>query len=149
MAGEERLRISSPPLGGVPSLPSLPAAALLRCASFRAMAFNKSFFKNIGDLIDEYYKTYPCIAVTLTLRVVGEEYTVAKILKADDTLLTFSFYSAPEKSQPLTAECQEKSGETIAWPALTVPYEAILWVEFNPGRAAREREIGFTVPSNL
>jgi len=36
-----------------------------------------------------------------------------------------------------------------AWPAITVPYEAILSVEFNPGRAAREREIGFTVTSNL
>ena len=113
--------------------------------TFATMGFNKSFFRNIGDLIEEYYKTYPCGVVSLTLRVGPEEYNVAKILKADDTLLTFSFYSSPEKSQPLTPECQEKSGETIAWPALTVPYEAIFWVEFNPGKAAREREIGFTV----
>ena len=116
---------------------------------FTRMGFNRGFFKNISDLLDEYYKVYPCSAVSLTLRVAGEEYNVAKILKADDTLLTFSFYSAPEKAHPLSEECKARSGESIAWPALTVPYEAILWVEFNPGKAAREREIGFTVPSNL
>ena len=117
--------------------------------TFPAMGFNKSFFKNLGDLLEEYYKVYPCTAVTLTLRVLSEEYNVAKILKADDTLLTFSFYSSTEKSHPLTDECKEKNGERIAWPALTIPYEAILWVEFNPGKAAREREIGFTVPPAL
>ena len=117
--------------------------------TFPAMGFNKSFFKNLGELLDEYYKAYPCGAVSLTLRVLGEEYNVAKILKADDTLLTFSFYSSAEKSHPLTDDCKERSGEGIAWPALTVPYEAILWVEFNPGKAAREREIGFTVPPVL
>jgi len=117
--------------------------------TFIPMGFNKTFFKNIGDLLQEYYKVYPCSTVSLTLRVAGEEYNVAKILKADDTLLSFSFYSSPEKSHPLPPDCKEKSGETIAWPALTVPYEAILWVEFNPGKAAREREIGFTVQVNL
>src|SRR3989304_5073905 len=55
--------------------------------------FNRTFFKNISDLLEDYYKTYPCSVVTLTLRVLNEEYNVAKILKADDTLLTFSFYS--------------------------------------------------------
>jgi hypothetical protein len=117
--------------------------------TFVPMGFNKTFFKNIGDLLQDYYKVYPCAAVSLTLRVAGEEYNVARILKADDTLLTFSFYSTSEKSQPLPPDCREKSEETIAWPALTVPYEAIFWVEFNPGRAAREREIGFAVPDNL
>jgi hypothetical protein len=113
------------------------------------MAFNRTFFKNIGDLLQEYYKVYPCSVVSLTLRVLGEEYNVAKILKADETLLTFSFYAGSEKSQPLPADCSDKTGETIAWPALTIPYEAVLWVEFNPGKAAREREIGFTVPPGL
>ncbi len=117
--------------------------------TFPTAGFNKTFFRNISDLLEDYYKVYPCTAVTLTLRVLGEEYNVARILKADDTLLTFSFYSAPEKSHPLTEECKQQSGESIAWPALTVPYEAILWVEFNPGKAAREREIGFTVPPAL
>jgi hypothetical protein len=123
-------------------------ASLRAPETFVPMGFNKTFFKNIGDLLQEYYHVYPCSAVSLTLRVAGEEYNVAKILKADDTLLTFSFYSSPEKSHPLT-ECKEKTGESIAWPALTVPYETILWVEFNPGKAAREREIGFTVQVNL
>jgi hypothetical protein len=111
--------------------------------------FNRTFFKNISDLLDDYYKVYPCSVVTLTLRVLHEEYNVAKILKADETLLTFSFYSSAEKSQPLPESCAEKTAEKIAWPALTVPYEAILLVELNPGKAAREREIGFTVTHNL
>jgi hypothetical protein len=108
------------------------------------MAFNKVFFKNIGDLLQEYYKVYPCSVVSLTLRVLGEEYSVAKILNTDDTLITFSFFSH-DKSQPLPADCSDKTTERTAWPALTVPYEAILWVEFNPSKAARDREIGFTV----
>ena len=107
--------------------------------------FDKIFFKNIGDLLQEYYKAYPCGAVTLTVRVMGEEYSVAKILKCDDALLTFAYYSGPDKAHTLPPAAREKSGESIAWPALTVPYGAILWVEFNPGRAAREREIGFAV----
>ena len=111
--------------------------------------FNRTFFKNISDLLDDYYKIYPCSVVTLTLRVMADEYNVAKILKADDMLLTFSYYSSPDKAQALQQDCQQKSAEKIAWPAITVPYEAILSVEFNPGRAAREREIGFTVTSNL
>ena len=107
------------------------------------MSFDRVFFKNIGDLLQDYYKVYPCGAVTLTLKVAEQEYHVAKILRCDDTLLTFSFYSA-EKSQPLLTEAKVKSGESTAWPALTVPYGIILWVEFNPRKAATEREIGFT-----
>ena len=113
------------------------------------MSFDKIFFKNIGDLLEEYYKAYPCGAVTLTLRIAGDEYNVVKIIKCDDALLTFAYFSSPEKSHPLTGEAKEKSRESIAWPALTVPYGAILWVEFNPGKAAREREIGFTVQGDL
>ena len=85
----------------------------------------------------------------MTLRVLHEEYNVARILRAEDALLTFSYFSSPDKSQLLPEECSEKSPEKIAWPAITVPYEAVLFVELNPGRAAREREIGFTVPRDL
>lgn len=113
------------------------------------IAFDKSFFRNIGPFIDEYKQVYPCASVTLTLRVLGEEYHVVRILKADDALLTFSYYSDSEKTQPLTAECVTKTGETTAWPALTVPYQAILSVELNPGKAARDRDIGFHVPTSL
>jgi hypothetical protein len=108
------------------------------------MGFGRIFFKNIGDLLEEYYKVYPCGAVTLTLRVMDREYDVAKILKCDDTLLTFSFYSS-DKSHALSPATNEPGCETTAWPALTVPYAAILSVEFNP-RAAKDREIGFTAP---
>ena len=107
------------------------------------MGFGRIFFKNIGDLLEEYYKVYPCGAVTLTLRVMDREYDVAKILKCDDTLLTFSFYSS-EKSHTISPT-PGAGGEMTAWPALTVPYAAILSVEFNP-RAAKDREIGFTAP---
>ena len=108
------------------------------------MGFDKFFFKNIGDLLQEYYKFYPCAAVTLTLRVMDREYNVAKILKCDDPLLTFAYFSA-EKSHPLPPAAKEASGESTAWPALTVPYGAIFSVEFDPRKAATEREIGFTV----
>ena len=107
------------------------------------MSFDRGFFKTIGDLLQDYYKVYPCNAVTLTLKVADHEYNVAKILKCDDSLLTFSYYSA-EKAHELPAEAKEQSGEATAWPALTVPYAFILWVEFNPRKAAAEREIGFT-----
>lgn len=133
---------------GVPALSQLAAGAVLIGVPF-PMGFDKSFFKNISSLIEDYYKVYPCTAVSLTLRILSDEYNIAKILKADDTLLTFSYYSESEKTQPLTGECREKSGESTAWPALTVPYQAILSVELNPGKAARDREIGFKVPANL
>lgn len=110
------------------------------------MGFDRVFFKNVGDLIAEYQKSYPCGAVTLTLRVADREYDVAKILKCDDTLLTFAYYSA-EKSHPLPP-AREGGREEKAWPALTVPYAVILSVEFNP-RAAKDREIGFTVPTEV
>ena len=108
------------------------------------MGFDRVFFKNIGDLLEEYYKVYPCGAVMLTLRVADREYDVAKIIKCDDTLLTFSYFSG-EKSQPLLSSAGKVGRETTAWPALTVPYAMILSVEFNP-RAAKDREIGFTAP---
>ena len=110
-----------------------------------AMGFDRVFFKNIGDLIAEYQKSYPCGVVTLTLRVADREYDVAKILKCDDALLTFSYYSS-EKSHPLPPSAKERVGESTAWPALTVPYGVILSVELNP-KAAKDREIGFTVPT--
>lgn len=109
------------------------------------VGFDRGFFKNIGDLIQDYQKSYPCGAVTLTLRVADREYDVAKILKCDDILLTFSYYSS-EKSHPIPPAARGTGGESTAWPALTVPYAVILSVEFNP-RAAKEREIGFTVPT--
>ncbi|MGH9786904.1 MAG: hypothetical protein ACRD88_22260 [Terriglobia bacterium] len=108
------------------------------------MGFDRVFFKNIGDLLEEYYKVYPCGAVTLTLRVIDREYDVAKILKCDDALLTFSYYSS-DKSHALAPAAPAAGCEATAWPALTVPYAAILSIEFNP-RAAQDREIGFTAP---
>ena len=128
---------------------SLPRVLIYSLETIALAGFNRTFFKNISNLLDDYYKTYPCSVVTLTLRVLADEYNVAKILKADDTLLTFSYYSSPDKAQALPEDCQQKSAERIAWPAITVPYEAILSMEFNPGRAAREREIGFTVSRDL
>ena len=124
-------------------------AAPLLIGSPGYMPFDRTFFRNIGSFIEDYKKVYPCAAVTLTLRVMGEEYHVGRIMKADEMLLTFSYYSDSEKTQPLTAECVARTGETTAWPALTVPYQAVLSVELNPGKAAHDRDIGFRVPTNL
>ena len=105
------------------------------------MSFNRGFFRSIADLLQDYYKVYPCSAVTLTLQVGNQEYNVAKILKCTEELITFTYYSA-DKSHPLDENCP--SGEPLALPALTVPYLGIFGVEFNPRKAAADREIGFT-----
>lgn len=125
------------------------ATAPLLIGSPGYMPFDRSFFRNIGSFIEDYKQVYPCAAVTLTLRVMGEEYHVVRILKADESLLTFSYYSDSEKAQPLTAECVAKTGETTAWPALAVPYQAVLSVELNPGKAAHDRDVGFRISPSL
>jgi len=106
------------------------------------MGFDKPFFENIGELLKSYFKVYPCGVVTLTIRAYDQEYNVVRFLRCDERLLTFVFF-CDEKSHEFPQQIQEKIGELRAWPALTVPYEAILSVEFNPGKAAIQKEIGF------
>ncbi len=43
---------------GIPSLDQLAAGPVIIGAS-ATMSFNRVFFKNIGDLVEDYYKVYP------------------------------------------------------------------------------------------
>ena len=106
------------------------------------MAFSKAYFEKIGELIRDYSSVYPCM-VTLTIRVHGQDYNVVRVLKCDDELLPFAFY-CDQKSAQLPEKIIEKTGEPRAWPALTIPYEAIESVEFNPGEVAGQKGVGFT-----
>ena len=58
-----------------------------------------------------------------------------------------SIYSK-EKSKELLAIVKEKTGQTTAYPAITIPYEAITSVEFNPSKLTGPT-IGFGQPPRL
>lgn len=91
------------------------------------MPLTKSFFDNIFSLRDMYLKQFPCVGVTVTVTAHGHEYNLERILASDDERITFCHYEK-KKSKKLTAW----KGTPTAWPALTLPYEAIESVEFNP-----------------
>jgi len=105
------------------------------------MAFDKSFFDTLGQRIQDYLKIYPCGFVTVIIKVDDQEYNVVGILNCNEQLLTFVYYS-DQKSRALSERLQEKTGETTAWPTLTIPYSAIFSVEFNPGEGEKQK-IGF------
>lgn len=105
------------------------------------MAFDKSFFETLGQRRQDYMKIYPCGVVTVTIKIDGQEYNVVRILNCNEQLLTFVYYS-DQKSCTLSEKLQEKSGQTTAWPTLTIPYSAIFSVEFNPGEVEKQN-IGF------
>src|SRR5437016_11086682 len=102
------------------------------------MGFGKAFFEQLGDLLTNYFRTYPCGVVTVIVRAYDQEYNLVRIVKCNEDLLTFAYYDS-EKSRELPEKLQEKSGETTAWPALTIPYAAILSVEFNPGKTEDQK----------
>jgi hypothetical protein len=106
------------------------------------MPFRKEFFENLSGLVREYLQTYPCGTVTVTLCAYDREYNLVRVLKCDDTVVTFAYYSS-EKSRELSANVQEQTGELKAWPTITVPYDAVAWVEFDPSAPAGQSRIGF------
>ena len=103
------------------------------------MPFDKKFFDQIGDHLDEYFRIYPCGVATLTIRTRVGSYNVLRFLKKEDNLVTFAYHPHP-KSKERVPIVQEKSGEKRAWPAVTIPYEEIILVELNPGS---DSAIGF------
>ncbi len=108
------------------------------------MPFDKRFFDQISDHLNRYYRIFPCGVVTLTIQTRTEVYNVQQFLNKDENLLTFTYYSHP-KSKELALSAQEKSGEKRAWPAVTVPYEEIILVDFNP---STDSTIGFKLPGS-
>jgi len=107
------------------------------------MGFNRAFFENMGDLLTKYFGHYPCGVVTVAIQAYDQEYHMVRILECYEDLVTFVYY-APEKSRELPEKLEEKTGEPTAWPALTIPYSAILSVEFNPAKPETQKQIGFS-----
>jgi len=107
------------------------------------MPFNKTYFEKLSEYRQKYTQVFSCGGVTVTIRMNDQqEYNVERILGCGEDLLTFAFYSK-EKSRKLHQKAAERTGEPKAWPALTVPYETIFSVEFNPGRVVGLEGLGF------
>ena len=107
------------------------------------MPFNKEYFEKFSDHLSEYFRVYDCGQVTVTINMYDQEkYDVERIMKCSENLVTFAFYSKA-KSEDLPARAAESTRKPKALPTLTVPYEAILSVEFNPGRAGGLEGLGF------
>jgi hypothetical protein len=114
------------------------------------VGFHKKFFDNLSSHFDEYFKHFPSGAITFTIKLLHEkEVNVYRILKCDDELLTFAYYEnkkqlkLPEVKLPLGTQRQGRH-ESTAFPAITVPYSHISWVDINPGNAPEgKRQSGF------
>lgn len=103
------------------------------------MPFTKNFFENMSKLLSDYLKVFPCGTVTVTLRAYESEYSIHRLLEADDYVLTFAYYD-DAKSVPLP----ERATFPRAYPSLSLPYEVIRSVEFNPAKPASSKEaMGF------
>ena len=94
--------------------------------------FTKAFFEELQELRREYFQIYPCGVIILTIKAYGVEYNVTRFIKSGDTVITFAFYDQ-RKSTELVPSARNISGQSKAWPAVSIPYEAIESVEFNPG----------------
>jgi len=109
------------------------------------MALNKEYFETINERMNSYFAVYPTGLVTLTIRTTwGEEFNALRFLERTDEWLMFAYYSN-KKSVELNEKIKERTGESTAYPAISLPYDAILSVEFNPG-AIKENKLGFTPP---
>ena len=107
------------------------------------MGFNKQFFEKFEEQVEEYRRHFWTGTVTVTLRIYEREFNVKQFVQCEDNLLTFAYYEL-EKQRELPQEVQEKVGRSTAYPMLVVPYEAIFWVEMNPGKAqGKQGEFGF------
>lgn len=61
---------------------------------------------------------------------------------------SFAYYDS-KKERQLEKAVAERTGESTAFPALTVPYAAITWVEINPANiqpSKKKRAMGFRLP---
>ena len=98
------------------------------------MAFTKDFFAELDAHIEEYRKHFWTNVVTVSIKAYQREFNLKRLVQCGDDLLTFAYCDAA-KQRELPDKVQEEIGETHAFPALTVPYGAVLWVELNPGKA--------------
>ncbi|HXX74412.1 MAG TPA: hypothetical protein VEI50_04740 [Nitrospiraceae bacterium] len=104
------------------------------------MPFGKMFFESLSERINKYFKIFRCGTVTVTLKAYGKEYNLYRTLSVDQDTITFIYYDK-NKSEKILGE---KPPFDTAFPALTLPYEVIESVEFNPKQPrARATAMGF------
>ena len=99
----------------------------------------KNFLETLGDNLRDYARLFGTGAVTVTITVYGTGYNVHRIVKCGESEISFAYYD--------DMKSRKAAGEAlggIAWPTLTVPYEAIQAIEFNPGQVSDVNPIGFT-----
>ena len=97
----------------------------------------KEFLENIRGNLDVYRRLFGLSTVTVTITVYGVEYNVHRLVRCGESEVSFAYYSDTKSTKA--------SGEVvggIAWPTLTVPYEEIQAIEFNPAPPEANR-IGF------
>lgn len=102
------------------------------------MGFDKTFFDTIPGL-KHYFKTFPCGTVTVTVCTSGTEYHVVTILAAEEGWVTFAYYDDKKAVELRSPSAQYPK----AWPALSIPYERIEWVEFNPSATSLPKAMGY------
>jgi hypothetical protein len=108
------------------------------------MPFGKAAFAHLGPAMRLYLKNYPCGVLTVTLKVYGKEYNVVQVLSTHDDVVTFLYYDDKK-----AVELPHSQAESKAWPALTVPYEVIEYIEFNPGKPSHGKQtLGFKLDKN-
>ncbi|MGA2138463.1 MAG: hypothetical protein ABSH14_06335 [Verrucomicrobiia bacterium] len=98
----------------------------------------KSFLENLNGNLREYASLLGSGAVTVTITVYGKDYNIYRIMKCGESEVSFAFY---DENKSRKAHGEVLGG--IAWPALTIPYEEIQAIEFNPGEMADGNPIGF------
>jgi hypothetical protein len=102
----------------------------------------KNLLETLSDNLREYANLFGSGPVTATITVCGKDYNVHRIVKCGESEVSFAYYD-DTKSRKAPGE---SLGE-LAWPMLTVPYEAIQAVEFNPGKVSDVNPIGFAKSS--
>jgi len=104
--------------------------------------FTRAFFDSFNELRSQYLDNSGCRTFSLTIRAFGQEFDVEKFLHMDEHVITFTFYDN-RKSLELSPIAQEQTGANTAWPAISISFEAIESVEFNPGKAKGDPKVGF------
>ncbi len=102
------------------------------------MPFQQEYFENFQDKINEYKKIFQLEFITVELRVYGKSYKLYQLLRHDNNTITFVYHD-----ESRTKSLDGKMDKPIPLPAITVPYESIESVEFDPSSKGDNPTMGF------
>src|SRR4051794_14013372 len=107
------------------------------------MGFDKTFFDEFNERLKKYQGHFGAGMFSVILRVgYDREFSVYRFIDSDDAFLSFAHYDK-KKLRPLSEKAAAEQMENYAYPVVTIPYQAIQWVEINPGAAEGTRDAGF------